>query len=469
MIFSIDRHPGSHCALLEADRARQVSYAELVDAVSASAAVLRARAGASFGLLVTEQSSGCIAAGLSAWEAATPCCLCEARTPYLIALVERYSPRFILAPAGSDLPAGYAPVAELAWGYWLYLSENRVAYAAPHSQLALCLSTSGSTGSAKLVRLSRAALEANARSIGEYLDLNIRERAILSLPVHYSYGLSIVNSHLMAGGSLVLTAHSFMRPEFWACCRETLCTSFAGVPYMYEVMNRLRYNPAECPHMRTLTQAGGPLKQELVRHFNGQMSAVGGQLFVMYGQTEATARMAYLPPASLPEKAGSIGIAIPGGKLWLEDTLGDTDDYQELCYAGKNVMLGYANSSEDIALGDVQQGRLKTGDLARVDAEGFYTITGRLKRFAKVFGKRISLLDVEQAVEGWAQVDAAAVEGQGDIRVFVAENAGTADTSLLRQRLAKLLEITPAAIKIMLIDAIPLTPSGKKDYTALAK
>ena len=242
--------------------------------------------------------------------------------------------------------------------------------------------------------------------------------------MHYSYGLSVLNSHLVAGGSIVLTPHSFMRPEFWADVDGKRATSFAGVPYMYETLHRLRFDPARHPGLRTYTQAGGGLRRELIAHFHERTTKAGARLVVMYGQTEATARISYVPPERLGEKIGSIGIAIPGGRLHLEPLEHAGDLAAELVYEGDNVMLGYAEQPRDLALGDVQRGVLRTGDLATVDADGFFTLAGRLKRFAKLFGRRVSLEDVERELESAFPVRAMAIDGGERLQVhFVTDDA----------------------------------------------
>jgi acyl-CoA synthetase (AMP-forming)/AMP-acid ligase II len=335
-----------------------------------------------------------------------------------------------------------------------------------HADLAVLLTTSGSTGNPKLVRLSDRNLEANARSIVEYLDIAPDQRAIQSLPLHYSYGLSILHSHLLAGASVALTPHSFMRPEFWSTVDQLACTSFAGVPYMYQTLHRLRFAPARHPSLRVLTQAGGALRVDLKRHFHELAVASGIRFFVMYGQTEATARISYVPPERLPEKIGSIGIPIPGGRLTLADVPGLDD--RELVYEGSNVMLGYAEQAGDLALGDVQQGVLKTGDLGRVDDDGFFSVVGRLKRFAKLFGRRVSLEDIEHEVESAFPARAAATDG-GDRIVLHLAPEGAVEIDAVAAHVARYLGTPPKSIVVRRIASLPLTVAGKKDYNALAR
>jgi acyl-coenzyme A synthetase/AMP-(fatty) acid ligase len=347
----------------------------------------------------------------------------------------------------------------------LWQNADGVYNVSPHKELALLLPTSGSTGDAKMVRLSYANIETNARSIAKYLDIKPGEVAIQSLPMHYSYGLSVLNSHLISGAAVAITSYSFMRPEFWRVFDEYGCTSFAGVPYMYETLHRLRMNPADRPTLRTLTQAGGHLKIDHVKHFNDLAASKGAKLFVMYGQTEATARISYVPAERLVEKLGSIGVAIPGGKLWVEPVEGDATARQ-LFYSGPNVMLGYASEPADLARGDEQKGVLATGDLAECDTDGYFRITGRLARFAKLFGKRINLASVEIEVEQHFGVRVAALDGGDKLRIFVEADTGEA-TGKIKAHLAALLGVPPLAIQPAHIDKLPLTASGKKDYKAL--
>jgi acyl-coenzyme A synthetase/AMP-(fatty) acid ligase len=219
--------------------------------------------------------------------------------------------------------------------------------------LALILTTSGSTGNPKLVRLTAAAVRANAASIATALDIDGDDVAPTTLPLFYSYGLSVLTSHLLSGATVVLDRRNLTTPDFWGAIDRYGATSLAAVPYQYALLQRLRFAPDRYRRLRTLTQAGGPLRPELVADFHRRMSAVGGRLFVMYGQTEATARMTVLPPKLLPEKIGSVGFPVPGGCV----TIGA--DTGEVMYQGPNVMMGYAETAADLARGDDLCGRLR--------------------------------------------------------------------------------------------------------------
>jgi acyl-CoA synthetase (AMP-forming)/AMP-acid ligase II len=322
----------------------------------------------------------------------------------------------------------------------------------PHPDLAVLLATSGSTGNPKLVRLSRQAVSANAAAIATALTIEPGEIAPTSLPLHYSYGLSVLNSHLAAGATVVLTEAGLLERSFWTHLDEHKCTSLAAVPYQYEMLRRLRYDRAEHPTISTLTQAGGRLSPELVTEF----AARSDRFFVMYGQTEATARITVLPPDRLADKPGSAGTAVPGGRLTVEEG--------EVVYHGPNVMMGYAESAADLARGDDLGGVLRTGDLGRLDDEGFLYLTGRLKRIAKIFGVRINLDDVERLLRDSGPVAATS----GDDRVTVwAEGLDTAGCRNLARRLGAELRLHWSGFDVRGIDRLPLLPTGKIDYRSL--
>jgi acyl-CoA synthetase (AMP-forming)/AMP-acid ligase II len=234
---------------------------------------------------------------------------------------------------------------------------------------------------------------------------------------------------------------------------------------MYETLHRLRFEPARHPTLRTFTQAGGALRRELIAHFHERTTQAGARFVVMYGQTEATARISFVPPERLGEKIGSIGVPIPGGRLRLEPLDGSEGLADQLVYEGDNVMMGYADSPADLALGDVQQGVLRTGDLATVDQDGYFTLVGRLKRFAKLFGRRVSLEDVERELESAFPVRVIATDAGERLGLHVALDGAILDDALVAH-LARFLGVPPSAITVRRVAELPLTASGKKDYKA---
>ena len=325
-----------------------------------------------------------------------------------------------------------------------------------HPDLAVCLTTSGSTGSPKLVRLTLRNIIANAESIAEYLQIDENERPVTMLPMYYSYGLSIINSHLLKGATILLTDKSYAQREFWNFLRENEATSMSGVPYTWEMLRRLRFMRMDLPSVRTMTQAGGKLNAEIALEYIRWAKSVGKQFIVMYGQTEATARMSYLPWERAEEKYASIGVAIPGGQFSLAED-------GELIYQGENVSMGYAERAEDLMKGDENHGVLHTGDMARVDEDGFYYITGRKKRFVKVWGNRCNLDQVEQLVKPITTTCACA--GVDDhITVFVTKDGLEKE---IKDLLASKTGLNPIAFAVKVIDSIPVKDSGKIDYPAL--
>lgn len=340
--------------------------------------------------------------------------------------------------------------------------------ASPHPSLALLLSTSGSTGSPKLVRLSSDNVAANAASIVEYLGLSPGERPIMALPMHYSYGLSIVHSHLLAGGTLILTAQSVLARRFWEFFREEEATSFSGVPAMYEMLRRLRFEQMDLPSLRTLTQAGGRLPPDQVRQMAQLSRARGWRFIVMYGQTEASPRMSWLSFEKAMEKPDSIGQAIPGGRLRLMDLdnvpVTEPHVVGELVYEGRNVMMGYAENLDDLKSGDINQGTLRTGDLAYFDQEGDFYLRGRLGRFLKLSGKRVSLDDVESFV-GTNGLCCAATGIDDRLLVAVLQPAPSLDK--VTRDICQRFRLHHSLVRVVGVPDFPRSGSGKLRYPAL--
>lgn len=383
-------------------------------------------------------------------------------------LLEVYRPPYLFLPKDHPAVTEYGK-GVVTFEHYVLLKNEVDPPAELHPELGLLLATSGSTGSPKLVRLSLNNLCANAQSIIEYLGIGRADRAITSLPYNYSYGLSVINSHLMAGGSLSLTSRGFFDAAFWRQVKEHAVTSLAGVPYSYEMLLKLRFERMDLPSVRTMTQAGGRLDPARVQKVAEIAQAKGIRFFTMYGQTEATARIAYLAPEKLSQKLGSIGSAIPGGRLWLENDQGQVvtipNQIGELVYSGQNVALGYAERREDLQLGDMFKGVLRTGDLARQDEDGFFFIEGRKHRFLKVFGVRVSL----DAVEAWMTQRGlvGAAHGKDDLLCLSIEGDKTFDSRELAHALSTDLSIHPSALKINILHTLPRLVSGKVDYSCL--
>lgn len=400
------------------------------------------------------------------------CLLLNAGISYelLLSLIKCYQPVHIWLPADSTHIVSLQPQYT-----GLYKSHNYCLLQAENgtdglpADLAVLLTTSGSTGSPKLVRLSKRNLLSNALSICEYLHIDDQERPVTSLPMYYSYGLSVVNSHLLKGATLLLTTDSYIERSFWDFAATEKATSFAGVPYTYEILKKLKFFRFSLPCLKTLTQAGGKLSNELIEYFSANAAQQGKRFVVMYGQTEATARMSYLPPDKTLEKLGSVGIAIPGGIFQIEDNqriITSPNTEGELVYQGANVCLGYASCKQDLFLGDENQGVLHTGDIAYQDADGYCYIVGRLKRFLKLYGNRVSLDYTENLLYEHFEYEFACVGTDNKMIIYT-----TANGDILNEILTYLSSATRlqrAAFEVRHIDTIPHSESGKILYNSLS-
>ncbi len=382
-------------------------------------------------------------------------------------LYEAYHPSFVYAPRDwsqhEDLPVlgGYR-------GFVLRSTEWEQDYEL-NPELALLLTTSGSTGSPKLVRQSYTNITANACSIAEYLGILPEDRAITTMPMSYTYCLSIINSHLLRGASVIMNEYSVIQRQFWEIFRKLEPTTFGGVPFIYEQLKALRFGRMQLPSLRYITQAGGKLSKEMAEEFNGICQEKGIKLIVMYGQTEATARMSYLPWERAQEKAGSMGIAIPGGSFSLIDVDGKEitrpDTVGELIYTGQNVTLGYAQGYQDLSKGDENHGVLHTGDMAKRDEDGFYYIVGRKKRFLKMYGNRVNLDEVEGILkkQGYSCVCA----GEDDrMRLYTTEKEESRQQEM-KEFISRALNFTSRSFEVIYIEEIPRNEAGKVLYSAL--
>ena len=322
--------------------------------------------------------------------------------------------------------------------------------------LALLLTTSGSTGSPKLVRISRANLRADNEMSERLFSLDAATRMTMILPICYAWGLSVACAVLKAGGALVMTRRTVMDAELADVMLAAGATHLAGVPYMYEVLDRFRFFERKFPALRGLLVSGGALAPALRRKFAEEAKARGISFSEGYGQTETTGVMSTIRTDLLPERIGSIGRAGEGGRFRIDDG--------ELVYEGPIVAMGYAVCAEDLLKGDEWKGVRRTGDLASIDAEGYVTLSGRASRFLKIFGNRVSLDEVENLVkDGFPGAGCAATGADGDLRVFV---ASAAPEEVERFLVAKL-HFNATVMKVRAVDAIPLNANGKTDYPKL--
>jgi acyl-CoA synthetase (AMP-forming)/AMP-acid ligase II len=389
-------------------------------------------------------------------------------------LIESYQPELILGARGSveklpDVTSDKAAVsfAQSRTGTVEWIArESGPSFPPIDPALQLLLSTSGTTGSQKYVRLSRDAVVANARQIAQALAIDERSVGVAHLPLHYSYGLSVITSHLVAGGRICLINDSITSASFWSKIESVGGSHFPGVPFHYVALARLGAGLVP-ESVKVFTQAGGALDLRVQTKIHDWATQRGAQFFVMYGQTEASPRMATLQHADFSRKVGSVGVALAGGRLSIVDDEGSqlpADAVGMVVYEGPNVMLGYSMSRSDLGKGDEMKGRLETGDLGRLDAEGFLYLTGRTKRFAKIAGYRLGLDEIEQ--ELFAVCPVACLDLGEKIAVAHEQESETALKSRIRE-LASNYKVPSSSFALRKIVQIPRASSGKIDYARL--
>lgn len=443
---------GESVALISPKENREITYRELEQLIKTSQSQFPKTRGLAF--VETDNTISSIVNYLAVLSAGHPAHIMESfETEKGRALIETYSPN-------------------------LLISDDAVIVNAEHSDdlhpdLAILLSTSGSTGSPKFVKLSKSNLNANTNSIAKYLALESKDRAFCHLKPYYSFGMSILNSHLSCGASIILSENSMIEDAFWEELKTYAATSFSGVPYNFETLKRQGFSCKDFPSLRYATQAGGKLDAELVTHFARDFAAEGKEFFVMYGQTEAAPRMSYLPPSLALKHPNSIGRTVPGGRLFLLDEdrteITDIGKEGELAYEGPNVMMGYANSRDELITDETPE-RLLTGDIAcrlLQDPEGdLFQIVGRASRFIKPFGSRVGLDEVQSFVKQTYPVSAAT--GTDALLVIGLE---ADDTPTIREKIeidcADRFGLPRSIIKVMFFDELPLLATGKVDYRGI--
>lgn len=383
-------------------------------------------------------------------------------------LLKIYRPSYIWMPEDTDLEYEKQKTVYRKLGYRLIKTGN-LQYPL-HPQLQLLMTTSGSTGSPKLVRYRKGNLESNARNVAKAFGWSREERGICDLGMQYTMGLNVINSHLYAGATVLLTTYNLMSSEFWNYIRDKKATNFTGVPFSYEILSRLHFTEMELPDLTTLAQGGGKLTDRRFTEY-AEYAAKNKKRFVAtFGTTETAARLSMLSPEYALTKTGSIGKAIPEGELFLIDesgrVLSEGEAEGELCYRGPNVTMGYASSREDLLKGDEWQGEYHTGDLARRDKEGFYYITGRRSRFLKLLSYRVSLDQCETLIRQEMGIECACAGTDEKMKVYLTDESCKKDVIRL---LTEKTGLFRSLFQIRTVPEIPRNESGKIKYRELEK
>lgn len=464
MILNLDKWSSDAVAAIDS-QGQQLTYGELRDFAVQAGRLMPTR---SLFFLLVENNVGGVA-----WTISN---ICAGNVPLILnahldealykSLYELYQPPFVCVPEGMADKFDYETVGTL-YGYTLMKTGNE---ACPmNKELSHLLPTSGSTGSPKLVRHKYANIEAAALNISTFFQLTEKDRPLMVLPLYYTMGLSMVFSHFYVGATVLITNLSMTDRNFWKFMKEERATSFTGVPYSFEILNLMRFFRMDLPDLTLLTQGGGRMPKELNLKFAEYCRDNGKQWIATYGQSECTARMAWLPPKWAIEKVGSIGIAVPNAELSLIDMDGNPittpNTEGEMCYRGKNVTMGYARQREDLLLGDERHGFIRTGDLAYFDEDGCYYIVGRMGRFLKLFGMRVGLDECERIVKGkYPNLECACVGTDEKMIVYLTDESYKAQ---VKEELVNRLKLVASSFEVRIIDEIPKNEAGKILYAKL--
>ena len=455
MFLDLDKKPKDKVAVVD-DNDRQLTYGEIRDFSEEFAKVISSR---SFIFILAENSIGSLLGYTASLTNRVVPLIMSAKTDggLFSNLRDTYMPEYMWVPESMVDSLNYHVVFR---SYEYALVKTGYPPVQLFDDLSLLLPTSGSTGSPKLVRHSYRNIEANAYNVQRLFRLTEKEKAMAILPMHYTMGLSVITSHLLAGATVLLSGKSLLDKGFWSRLKDA--TSFTGVPYSYEILLKMRLTRMVLPNLKILTQGGGKLTPEMWNTLTQYAKDNGKQFIATYGQSECTARMAYLPAELATSKVCSIGIAEPGGQLSIIDSEGietfEGEATGEMVYRGDNVTLGYATCLSDLIKGDENHGVMHTGDLARRDADGCYFIVGRLKRFLKIFGLRIGLDEVENLIKSEYKIDCYCTGNDEKLQVLITTPSYI---NLLPSFIEEKTKLFHQNIEVKLVDAILRNEAGK--------
>lgn len=334
-----------------------------------------------------------------------------------------------------------------------------------HSELALLLTTSGSTGSLKMVRLSYDNLREESKGLGEALCIKEDDKGITSMPMHFSYGLSLMHTHWMVGACMCVSELSMLNIDFWKIIRKEKITNLSGVPYTYDILKQIGFLDHTYESMRFMTQGGGRLSDEQQREFGEKLQEKGVELYLLYGQTETMGAITALAHEKILKKIGSVGKAISG--IDISVTNPDEQGVGELVCKGKCISMGYCLGKFDLMRGNDNAGNLNTGDEGVVDNEGDLFIKGRKSRFVKILGIRINLDELESILASYLGVARLACIGSdNDICIY---HLGDCKEKEILEFCTRKISIPRSMVRCKLIEQFPYTGSGKIKYVDLCE
>lgn len=376
-----------------------------------------------------------------------------------------YEPAYIWCPKDEILFTPCKKIYEVH-GYNLYRTEKDI-YPV-NKKLELLMTTSGSTGSPKLVRYKKGNLEANARNVAKAFGWTNEERPLCDLAMNYTMGLNVINTHIYAGATIYITNNNIMSSEYWEFLKENKLTNITGVPFSYELMLKLRFTRMELPYLTTLAEGGGKLKNSTFKTLAEYAKENNKRFIATFGTTETSARMSMLDSDLALEKVGSIGKAIPEGRLFLVDEEGNeivkANMEGELAYSGPNVTMGYAIKKDDLLKDDEFCGTYYTGDIAIKDEEGFFYIVGRKSRFIKLLGYRVSLDQCERFVKDEFNIECACVGNDDHMKIYIVDES---KKDLIIPYMSEKTGFFKSMFEVIIISKLPQNETGKIMYKDL--
>lgn len=463
MLLELNKIEKEKIACIDNDGGR-LTYGDILSLASIISKKIKPR---SLVLLKTQNNVGGIAWLIALIVSGNVPLIISNNTPKELAdnFVKTYEPQYICCPSTESDAIGINTHLKL---YNYRLSPTPYGKYGIHPDLSHLLPTSGTTGSPKLVRHKYENIEASALNISKFFRLTDKDRPLMVLPLHYTMGLSMVFSHMKSGATILITDKPMTDPVFWKFLKENKATSFTGVPFSYEILDKLRFTRMNLPDLTLLTQGGGKMPENLNIKFAEYCRDNGKRWIATYGQSEGTARMAWLPEEYALSKIGSIGIAVPNGELSLRDSEGneikESPATGEMCYRGKNVTMGYAYGKEDLLRGDERNGFLATGDIAYRDTDGFYYIKGRIGRFLKLFGNRIGLDECESIIRSATSCECACTGNDEKLLIYLTEQS---NNEIVKETIINATHLPANVIEIRNVEALPKNEAGKILYKDL--
>lgn len=373
-------------------------------------------------------------------------------------LEAEYRPKYIFDPSREEVE-GYE-LKEFSETVKIFAKKDYQPEVVIHPEIKILLSTSGTTGVPKLVKLSDENLYQNAISILQYMPIQGTDVVPLNVPINFVYGFSIFTTNCMQAGRIVCTDKDIMQKAFWDEMEEYGYSTLGGVPYLYENLNRIGFFRKDSASLRYMTHTGGVINAELRKTIFNYCHEFEKQFFAQYGQTEAGGRMAYLTTDGLLEEETSIGTPVHGGSFEIDS---ETD---ELLFLHSSISGGYANKLEDLATYE-QPKLLRTGDTARKGQNGLYYITGRIKRIMKLFGIRLNLDEVEFILKNELEGNTFVCLNANDKKIIVLYDNKDIDPQIITETIKNKLRINPQYVRTEHIESFPLSQNGKINYPLL--